>query len=110
MLSRADQLAILREEAWFGAVRGWQSQLLSVENADMAARQARTYSALSTTTAASCARPRGSSCATLTFGLDSSASLIVLSAASRSRVSYLGFGKEEIRFQTLGKADLSRPG
>jgi hypothetical protein len=70
----------------------------------------KTYSALSTTTAASCSRPRGSSFSTLTLGLESSASLIVLIAASRSRVSYLGFGRESIKFQTLGKAALSRPG
>jgi len=64
----------------------------------------------STTTAASLAMPRGSSSKTLTLGLDSSASLIVLIAASRSRISYLGVGRDSIRFQTLGKAALSRPG
>jgi hypothetical protein len=70
----------------------------------------RTYSALSTTTFAFCAMPKGSSLATLRPVEESPAFLIALIAASFSRVSCLGCGREEIKFQTLGKADLSSPG
>lgn len=60
------------------------------------------YSALSTMTDVSCAIPRGSPCATLTLGLDKSEPLMVVSAASLSTFSYLGFGRDAIKFQTLG--------
>lgn len=62
----------------------------------------RTYSALSTTTSAFCEMPRGSSLDTLRPLDERPAFLIALIAASFSRVSCLGSGNDEIKFQTLG--------
>jgi hypothetical protein len=104
--ARADELAVLRVDACLGAVK------LSVSIAgavkwDIVSWVA--YSALSTTTAASCAIPRGSSFWTLAPELNRSAFLIVLIAVSLSIFSGFGLGREEMRFQTLGYADLSSP-
>lgn len=105
MFGRANELAVLRVRAGFRAMRQRSALCLSTRCSGGVA-----YSALSTITAASCAMFRGSFCDTLTFLLVKSALLIVLIAVSLSRVSCLGFGKDAIKFHTLGKADLSRPG
>jgi hypothetical protein len=107
MCVRTDKLAVLRVYAGLGAVRLSVSIAVAVKrnNVSWAA-----YSALSTTTAASCAIPEGSSFWTLGPELNKLAFLIVLIAASLSIFSGLGVGREEIRFQTLGYADLSSPG
>ena len=103
MLTRTDELAILRVYARLGT-----TLLLSALR--IVPQILRTYSALSTTTFAFCAMPRGSSLVTLRPLDERPAFLIAFIAASFSRVSCSGFGREEIKFQTLGKADLSSPG
>lgn len=103
MLTRTNKLAILRVYARLGAVE--QLSALRIEPQMM-----ETYSALSTATFAFCAMLRGSSLATLRPLDERPACLIDLIAASFSRVSCLGSGRDEIKFQTLGKADLSSPG
>jgi hypothetical protein len=95
MSARTDEFAVLGVYARLGAV-----EVLSALRTK--AQIMGTYSALSTTTSASCLMPRGSSFPTLILLTKSSASLMVLIAASCSRVSCLGFGREEIKFQTLG--------
>lgn len=102
MRARTDELALLRVYARLGAME--LSALL------IGPKIMGTYSALSTTTFALCAMPKGSSLATLSPVDERPAFLIALIAASFSRVSYLGSGRDEIKFQTLGKADLSSPG
>jgi hypothetical protein len=103
---RTDELAVLRVYAGLGAGRSLISFAVSMRW-DCTGWAA--YSALSTTTAASCAIPRGSSFCTLGPELNRLAFLIVLIAAFLSSFSGLGLGREEIRFQTLGYADLSSP-
>jgi hypothetical protein len=101
-----DELAVLRVYAGLGAVKSSISIADTIRWNDISRES---YSALSTTTAASCAIPRGSSVCTLGPELNKLAFLIVLIAASLSSFSGLGLGREEIRFQTLGYADLSSP-